>query len=130
MCVCVCLCLCLCMCVRVHFCVSGEIIYQVRKYTLINTQFSSVTQSCPTLCNSMDYSTAVLSIKNSWNLLKLMSIESVMPCNHLILCHPLLPLPSLFPSIRVFQMSQFFTSGGQRTGVSASTSVFPMNIQD
>ena len=43
-----------------------------------------------------------LSITNSWNLLKLMSIESVMPSNHLILCHPLLLLPSVFPSIRVF----------------------------
>ena len=45
---------------------------------------------------------ASLSIANSWSLLKLMSIESVMPSNHLILCCPLLPLPSLFPSIRVF----------------------------
>ena len=45
---------------------------------------------------------ASLSITNSWSLLKLMSIESVMPSNHLILCHPLLLLPSVFPSIRVF----------------------------
>ena len=45
---------------------------------------------------------ASLSIGNSWSLLKLMSIESVMPSNHLILCHPLLLLPSIFPSIRVF----------------------------
>ena len=45
---------------------------------------------------------ASLSITNSWSLLKLMSIESVMPSNHLILCHPLLLLPSLFRSIRVF----------------------------
>ena len=43
-----------------------------------------------------------LSITNSWSLLKLMSIQSVMPSNHLILCHPLLLLPSIFPSIRVF----------------------------
>ena len=43
-----------------------------------------------------------LSIANSWSLLKLMSIELVMPSNHLILCHPLLLLPSVFPSIRVF----------------------------
>ena len=43
-----------------------------------------------------------LAITNSQSLLKLMSIESVMPCNHLILCHPLLLLPSVFPSIRVF----------------------------
>ena len=45
---------------------------------------------------------ASLSITNSWSLLKLMSIESVMPSNHLILCRPLLLLPSIFPSIRVF----------------------------
>ena len=45
---------------------------------------------------------ASLSITNSWSLLKLMSIESVMPSNHLIFCHPLLLLPSIFPSIRVF----------------------------
>ena len=45
---------------------------------------------------------ASLSITNSWSLLKLMSIESVMPSNHLILCHPLLLLPSIFPSIWVF----------------------------
>jgi len=66
-------------------------------------QFSSVTQSCPTLYDSMDCSTpGLLSITNSWSLLKLMSIESVMPSNHLILCHPLFLLPSVFPSIRVF----------------------------
>ena len=45
---------------------------------------------------------ASLSITNSWSLLKLMSIESVMPSNHFILCHPLFLLPSIFPSIRVF----------------------------
>ena len=72
---------------------------------------------------------ASLSITNSRSLPKPMSIESVMPSNHLILCHPLL-LPSIFPSIRVFKMSQLFTSGGQSIGVSASTSVLPMNIQD
>ena len=62
----------------------------------------SVIQLCPTLCDPMDCSQASLSITNSWRLLKLMSIESVMPSNHLILCHLLLLLPSIFPSIRVF----------------------------
>ena len=113
-----------------------------------------------------------LFITNSWRLLKLMSIESVMPSNHLILCHPLLLLPLIFPSIRVFSnesvlshqvakvlelqlqhqsfqwifridicmksfpasgsfpTSYFFASGGQSTGISASVSVLPMNIQD
>ena len=73
---------------------------------------------------------ASLSITNSQSLLKLLSIESVTPSNHLILCRPLLPLPSTFSSIRYFQMSQLFASGGQRIGVSASASVLPMNIQD
>ena len=64
---------------------------------------SSVTQSCPTLCDPMDCSSpSLLSIANSQSLLKLMSIESVMSSNHLILCHPLLLPPSVFPSIRVF----------------------------
>ena len=71
---------------------------------------------------------ASLSIINSQSLLKLMSIESVMPFNHL--CCPLLLLPSIFPRIWVFPMSQFFMSGGWRIAVSASASVLPMNIQD
>ena len=58
-------------------------------------------QLCLTLCNSMDCRMPSLSIPNSRSLLKFMSIESVMPSNHLILCHPLLLLPSIFPSIRV-----------------------------
>ena len=63
---------------------------------------NEVTQLCPTLHNPMDYSQASLSTTNLRSLLKLMSIESVMPSNHLILCCPLLLLPSIFPSIRVF----------------------------
>ena len=67
------------------------------------SQFSSVAQSCLTLCDPMDAAhQASLSITNSRSLLKLSSIESVMPSHHLILCHPLLLLPSIFPSIRVF----------------------------
>ena len=57
-------------------------------------------------------------------------IELVMPSNHLILCHPFFLLPSIFPRPESFQMSQFFTSGGQSIGVSASASVLPVNIQD
>ena len=71
-----------------------------------------------------------LSITNSQHLLKLMSIESVIPSNHLILCRPLLLLPSIFPGSGSFQMSQFFASGGQSIGVWASASVLLMNIQD
>ena len=65
-----------------------------------------------------------------WSLLKLMSIESVMSPNHLILCHPLLLPPSIFPSIRVFSNESALCISDQSTGVSASTSVLPMNIQD
>ena len=70
------------------------------------------------------------SITNFWSLLKLMSTESVMSLNHLNLCWPLLLLPSIFPSIRVFLVTKFFTSGGLSIGASASASVLPMNIQD
>ena len=72
-------------------------------YLAQSVQFSWVSQLCPTLCNpSTAARQASLSITNSRSLLKLMSIESVMPSNHLILCRPLLLLPSVFPSIRVF----------------------------
>ena len=66
-------------------------------------QFSSVTQSCPTLCNPMNLSTPGLPVHHQLlELLKFMSIESVMPSNHLILCHPLLLPPLIFPS-SIFQ---------------------------
>ena len=161
-----------------------------------SVQFSSVTQSCLTLCNPMDRSMPGLPVHpNSQSPPKPMSIESVMPSNYLIFCHPLLLLPSIFPSIssvqfchsvvsdslrphepqhakppcpsltpRVhpkpcplsrryhptisssvipfsscpqsfpgsgsFPMSQLFASGGQSIGISASTSVPPVNTQD
>ena len=72
---------------------------------------------------------ASLSITNSWSLLKLMSTESVMPS----ISSSVLPFSfhlQSFPASGSFQMSQFFTSGGQSTGVSASASVLPVNIQD
>ena len=72
---------------------------------------------------------ASLSITNSRSLLKLMSIESVMPSSHLILCRPLL-LPPIPPSIRVFSNESTLAWGGQSIGVSASVSVPPMNTQD
>ena len=71
-----------------------------------------------------------LSITNSQSLPKLMSIESVMPSNHFILCRPLSSCPQSFPASGFFSVSQFFASGGQSMGVSASASVLPMNIQD
>ena len=65
-------------------------------------QFSSVAQSCPTLCDPMNYSTLGLPVHHHVPEFKLMSIESVMPSSHLILCHPLFLLPPIPPSIRVF----------------------------
>ena len=72
---------------------------------------------------------ASLSFTICWCLLTLMSIESVMPSNHLTLCCSLLLPPSVFPASGSFQMSQLFTSGGWSIGVSASASVLPVNIQ-
>ena len=71
-----------------------------------------------------------LSITNSRSLFKLMSIKSVMPSSHLILCHPLLLCLQSFPASGSFPMSQFFKSGGQSIGVSVSASILLMNIQD
>ena len=71
---------------------------------------------------------ASLSITNSRSLLKLVSIESVMPPNHLILWHPLLLCLQSFPASGSFQISHFFTSGGQSIGVSAS--VLVLNMED
>ena len=73
---------------------------------------------------------ASLSIINSWSLLKLMSIKSLMPSNHLILSCPFSSFLQSFPASGSFQMSQLYASGGQSIGVSASTSVLPMNTQD
>ena len=121
-------------------------------YFLGSVQFSH--SSCLTLCNPMNCSTLwppylspTPSPRDLLNpgieptspgapagedrsLLKLMSIESVMPSNHLILCHPLSSCPQSFPASGFFQMSQFFASGDQGTGVSPSTSDFPMNTWD
>ena len=70
---------------------------------MTKTQFSSVAQSCPTLCDPMDCSTPGLPVHHQLpEFTQTQSIESVMPSNHLILCCPLLLLLSIFPSIRVF----------------------------
>ena len=73
---------------------------------------------------------ASLSITNSRSPPKPMSIESVMPSSHLLSVIPFSSCPQSFPASGSFQMSQLFASGGQSIGVSASTSVLPMNIQD
>ena len=69
---------------------------EIQEKNKVILHFSSVTQSCPTLCDPMNCSTPGLPVHHS---LKLTSIESVMPSSHLILCHPLLILPSIPPSI-------------------------------
>ena len=73
---------------------------------------------------------ASLSITNSRRLHKLMSIESVMPSSHLILCRPFLLLPQSLPASEPFPVSQLFAWGGQSTGVSALASFLPTNTQD
>ena len=96
-----------------------------------SVQFSSVTQSCPTPCDPMNRRCqASLSITNSRSLLKLMSIKSVMPSNHLILCHPLLLLCPIPPSIRVFSNESALSIRCPKYWNFASTLVFPMNAQD
>ena len=94
-------------------------------------QFSSVNPLCLTLCDPRDCSTqASLSITNSWSLLKLMSIKSVMPSNHLILCCPLLLLPSIFLSIRVFSNESALHIRWPKYWSFSSVSILPMNMQD
>ena len=69
----------------------------------ISVQFRSVAKSCPTLCDPMNRSTPGLPVYHQpWSSLKLMSINSMVPSSHLILCHPLLLLPPIPPSIKVF----------------------------
>ena len=91
----------------------------------------SVIPLCPILSDPMDFRSAGFpAFINSQNLLQLMSIESVMPSNHLILCLPLLLLPSIFPSIRVFSSESALCISWPKYGVSTSASVLPMNIRD
>ena len=90
----------------------------------------SVTKSCLTLCKPTDCSMqASLSFTVSQSLLKLMSVESVMPSNHLILCHPLLLLLSIFPSIRVFSSELTLRIRWPKYWSLALASVLPMCIQ-
>ena len=94
-------------------------------------QFSSVQFSCSVMSDSLQphgYQ-ASLSITNSQSLLKLMSIKSVVPSNHLILCHSLFLLPSVFTSIRVFSNESALRIRWPKYW-RASASVLPMNIQD
>ena len=85
----------------------------------------SVTKSCLTVYDPMDCSKPGFPVLQ----FRFMSIESVMPSNHLILCHPLSSYLQSFPASGSFLMSQLFSSGGQSIGASASASVLAMNFQ-
>ena len=88
-------------------------------------------KSCPTLCNTLDYTTPGFPVLH--HLLELAQTQvhrvGMLP-NHLILYRPLLLLPLIFASIRVFTISRLCTLGGQSIRTSASSSVLPINIQD
>ena len=92
-------------CISYVSCIGRQVLYHLchPESPYFTVQFSSVTQSCLTLSDPMDCSTPGLPVHHQLpELAQLLSIESVMPSNHLILCCPLLLLPSIFPSIRVF----------------------------
>ena len=98
-----------------------------KNHKKLSVQFSHSVMSNSLQPRGLHGVLASLSIANSWSLLKLISIESVMPSNPLILCHPLL-LPSIFP--RVFSNESVLCIRWSNIVASASASVLPMNIQD
>ena len=109
-------------------CMASRLLF--RSY-VSSVQFSSVALLCPTLCDPVNYSMPGLPVHHQLP----ESTQTHVHCvgdasNYLILHHPLLLLPQSFPASGSFQMSQLFASGGQSIGVSASTSVLPMNSQD
>ena len=91
---------------------------------------SAATQSCLTLCDLMDCSMPGFPVHHQPLVFKLMSIESVMPFNHLILCQPLLLLPSIFLGIRVFSSDSVLHIRWPKYWGFRFSSVLPMNIQD
>ena len=107
------------------------IIFTKSAFSLIcyTVQFSLVAQLCLTLCDPMNCSTPDLSVHHQLPE-PTQTHEWVIPSNHLILYHPLLLLPSVFPSTRVFSNESALISGGPSIGVSASTSVLAMNTQE
>ena len=95
-----------------------------------SVQFSLTVVSNSLQPHGLNHTRASLSITNCWSLLKLMSIELVMLSNRLILCHPLLLLPSIFPSIKDFSTESVLHISDQSIEASSSASVRPMTIQD
>ena len=115
----------MCVCLCLHTLPHTILIPWKSREWIVVVQLLSPVSLCDPIISSMP---GFLFLTISQSLLKLMSIESVMPSNHFILCRPLLLLPSVFPSIRSFLMSWLFTSGGQ--SIKASASVLLMNNQD
>ena len=114
-----------------NHCIAGREMLWSSKQSSISVQFSLVGQSCPTLCNPMNRSTPGLPVHHQ--LLKLTQTHVhwvVMPSNNLMSVVPFSSHLQSFPALWSFQMSQFFSSGGQSIGVSASASVLPINSQD
>ena len=111
---------------------TGQYHTQYNLDLLINNinQFSSVAQLCPTLRSHERQHTRPPCPYQLLEFTLTHGLELVMPSNRLILCRSLLLPPLIFPASESFQMSQFFASGGQSTGVSALASVLPMNTQD
>ena len=100
--------------------------YQKIYTCMRSVQFSSVAQLCPTLCDPMNRSTPGLPV---YHQLPEFTQTHVMPSSHLILCRPLLLLPSIPPSIRVFSNESTLRIGGQSTGVSTLASFLPKKSQ-
>ena len=105
------------------------------KVSSLRRSCCSVTQLCLTLCNPIDSSTPGFPVLHYLpELAQLMSIESLMPSNHLILCHPLSYCPQCFPALGSFPMNWLFASGGQSIETSASASIlqgwFPLGWTD
>ena len=108
-----------------------EIWYYMILILFHSVQFSSVAQSCLTLCNPMDHSTPGLPVHHQLPEFTQTHVHWV--CDAIQPSHPVVPFssfPKSFPASGSFQMSQLFASGGPSIGVSASTSVLPMNTQD
>ena len=104
----------------------------VNIYLVQSVQFSSVAQSCPTLCNPMNRSMPGLPVHHQLPELTQTHVHQVgdaIQSSYPLLSVPFSSCPQSFPASGSFQMSQFFTSGGQNIGVSASASVLPMNIE-
>ena len=107
-----------------------EMIMRHPSGNVMSVQFSSVIQLCLTLCDPMDCRTPGFPVHHQLPEPTQTHVHCISDAIHLVLCRSLLLPLSIIPSIRVFSVSQFFVSGGQSIGVSASASALPMIIQN